>query len=78
MQNIKVYDSGDKYLDRYAIVLVDVPTHDNYHMILGVDDCGGKYFSNFTEGKDGDHLGKLIDFSEMSAKTQEHVRMRLR
>ena len=78
MRNIKVYDSGEDsgYCDRYQIVLLDEPI-DSSFAILGVDAFGGRYFSNFSEGKDGPHLGKLIDFEQLPMRTLLHVKSRI-
>jgi hypothetical protein len=78
MRNIKVYDSGEDcgHCDRFTIVLLDEPLDSNF-AILGVDAFGGRYFSNFSEGKDGPHLGKLISLEELPMRTLLHVISRI-
>ena len=76
MQNIKVYDNGGSTVDRYTIVFMNDPIGDNYGC-LGVDAFGGRYFSNYSECKDGAHLGKLIHFNDLPNKTKLHVLSRI-
>jgi hypothetical protein len=38
---------------------------------------GGRYFSQFTEGKEGPHLGALISFDNLDEETKLHIIVRL-
>ena len=76
MNNIKVYDNDSSTIDRYTIVLLNDSIEDRY-CCLGVDAYGGRYFSNYSDCKDGKHLGKLIDFYDLPCETRNHVLLRM-
>jgi len=78
---VRVYDNGGKTLDRYTVVIDgkdwdDSASHGAKSM-LGLSE-GGVSFSQFTEGKEGKHLGKGVAFGSLSAETQRHIARRLK
>jgi len=76
---LNVYDSGDKTIDRYTVVLKKDNPHDQYNMALGLSakPSHPQGFSQFTEASDGDHLGKNIKFHDLPVNVQKHVIERL-
>ena len=79
MPKVTVYDNGGKTLDRYTVVIQDKGWGERgpYKAFLGVDDVGGRGFSQFGDCSEGPHLGKKIKFTDMTKATQKHVRARL-
>ena len=81
MPKVKVYDNGGETADRYTVVILDRAwdTKPGYKAMLGLSDdpTHPQGFSQFTEGQDGPHLGKLIKFTDLPRNVQEHVKDRL-
>lgn len=83
VDNITIYDNGGKTLDRYSVVL------NNYRRKSTVNgntvtlyEClslneAGNGFSQFCEAVKGRHLGKKVNFNELSEATQRHIIERL-
>ncbi|MFA6235532.1 MAG: hypothetical protein WC824_15290 [Bacteroidota bacterium] len=75
---VRVYDNGgETTADRYTVVF-DGPDWDSganpgYKTTLGLDDEGGKYVSQFGEGKEGKHLGKPVKFDDLNDVTKKHI-----
>ena len=81
MKILAIYDNGGETLDRYTVV-VDNTTDDTMHDMLGLSE-GGDAYSQWTTGQyfDGGrpnkHLGKLVNFTTLSGKTQAHIARRI-
>lgn len=75
-----VWDNGGETVDRYSIVLSDPRAfgirEPGMYAILGVGDSP-RGFSQFGEGLEGSHLGRRIQFSDLPAVVQSHVRERI-
>jgi len=73
-----VWDNGGKTVDRYTIILDPKQGWDEGDS-LGVDDEGGKSFSQFDSGtKEGSNLGKKIKWDKLPEITQKHIVKRLK
>lgn len=72
----RVYDNGGASLDRISVVILNYRTSSGEDMILGMD-LSGKYFSNFSTGREGEHLGKLMQWDELPQQTRDHITLRL-
>lgn len=79
-----VWDSGDKTVDQYTIIFDDSWSGYDQHkksgavakdlfMSLVVDADGGRRFSQFSDAKEGKHLGNKIKFKDLPMATQKHV-----
>ena len=78
--SIRVYDNGGASFDRYTVVIEndgwdDLASYGN-KMMLGLH-SRVKLFSNFTEGREGSHLGQLIDFNQLDSSVKDHIIRRL-
>lgn len=77
---VRVYDNGGATLDRYTVVIDgedwDHDAGPGLKSMLGLN-AGGRGISQFTDGQEGPHLGKRIEFSELDEETQEHIIARL-
>lgn len=76
MKIIAIYDNGGKTLDRYTVV-TDEPDHSGYVMMLGLNE-GGDGFSQwgsgtYNRGGNNRHLGKRVQFENLSEATQRHI-----
>ena len=76
---MKIYDNGGKTWDRYTVII------EGWHFgksceVLGLsDNCDSPQgFSQFGEGYDGDHLGKIISFDDLPDNVQNHIIERLK
>lgn len=80
MKKIKIYDSGEKFLDRYTAVYLDQPEHQH-----GTFSARGmsehpfhpQGFGQCTIAMPGKHLGKRIKFEELPADCQKLVKQDL-
>lgn len=78
-----IYDNGGKTLDRYTVI-TDIHEYDQHHqtdadglyMALRLSE-GGDGFSQWTTAVPGRHLGRRVQFEQLSAKTQAHIAWRL-
>ena len=81
MKIIAIYDNGGETLDRYTVV-IDNTTDDTLHDMLGLSE-GGEGFSQWTTGQyygggqPNKHLGRLVQFTTLSGKTQKHIALRV-
>lgn len=80
MKITAIYDNGGKTLDRFTVV-TDQPEYDarntpNLFMALGLS-MDGDGFSQWTTAVPGRHLGRRIQFEQLSANTQAHIAGRL-
>ena len=79
MKVLAIFDNGGKTLDRYTVV---TDWKDGkYLMMLGLSE-GGEGFSQWGSGQytpkgNNRHLGRLVNFTELSDKTQEHIASRV-
>lgn len=83
IDNITIYDNGGKTLDRYSVILNNYKrrstVNGNSVMLyecLGMNE-GGHGFSQFCEAVKGRHLGKKVNFNDLSKATQDHIIERL-
>lgn len=82
MKLTAVYDNGGKTLDRYTFVTDQAEWANDgnnelqAYMSLGTD-INGVGFSQFSAAMPGRHLGKRVQFTDISADLQQHVAMRL-
>jgi hypothetical protein len=77
--SVRVYDNGGETLDRYSVVITGPEWTDGSPglvAMLGLD-TAGRGFSQFTEGKEGRHLGKLIAWTDLDDATRKHIESRL-
>jgi hypothetical protein len=89
MKILAIYDNQGKTIDRYTVVfdekrLVDLPVMPKFHnkylymcLNLSVDPTHYMGVSQFSEGLLGRHLGKKIQFNDLSADLQKHIEMRM-
>lgn len=83
MKIIAIYDNGGKTLDRYTVV-TDIENSGFHHQMLGLNE-GGDGFSQWTMGVYYDknnghgnrHLGKRVQFENLSEATQRHIAERV-
>lgn len=79
MKITAIYDNGGKTLDRYTVVTDEAARngygHDEFEM-LGLNE-GGNGFSQWSTGQAGRHLGKRVQFEELSEATQRHIAERV-
>ena len=79
MKIIAIYDNGGKTLDRYTVVTDEAAWngygHDEFKM-LGLSE-GGEGFSQWGTGQPGRHLGKRVQFENLSEETQRHIAGRI-
>lgn len=75
---LKIWDNGGETLDRYTILYCYDHESDGqkFYSMLGCSEAGVA-FSQFTLGIPGKHLGKRIKFTDLSARTQNHILERL-
>jgi hypothetical protein len=78
---VRVYDSGpDKGMDRYSVVIDGKDwkntANPGFVPMIGLDE-GGRGISQFSEGKEGKHLGKPVKWEDLSKDTQDHIKQRL-
>ena len=74
--NIKIYDSGDKHLDRYTVVLLDYPEYQpNTFTALAMSErpFDPQGFGQHTIATPGKHLGKRIKFTDLPKDCQRMV-----
>ena len=73
---IAIYDAPE-YGDRYTVVLdPSWEANPGYHLMLGMNEyptSPNMGISQFTEGINGSHLGKLIEFESLPDDLQEHI-----
>lgn len=89
MKIVAIYDNGGKTVDRYTVI-----TNDRNIFIDGVamfitDDRGGRYFSQWCEGKESIlfdkndnfktkcYLGQRVRFEHLNQETQKHIAERI-
>jgi hypothetical protein len=79
--DIVVYDAGDSSPERYTVFpYTNSRNHDERSIYLGMSEGGvgvsmwGELPANCPRGP---HLGKLVQFSELSEDTQKHIIRRL-
>ncbi len=75
---VRVYDNGGKTIDRYTVVIDDSAWEANPGMMpmLGLSE-GGRGFSQFSDGREGPHLGKGVNFDDLDDATKKHIIFRL-
>ncbi len=78
--SVRVYDNGGRTLDRYTVVCIgkvwDDVSNAGECCMLGV--CAtGHAFSQFTDGQEGRHLGKLVAWDSLPEPLQRHIAHRL-
>jgi len=77
---VRVYDNGGDSLDRYTVVMDDkdwdTSVNPGMKAMLGLSE-GGRGVSQFSEGKEGPHLGKAIKFDDLDADTKKHITRRI-
>jgi len=71
------HDTSGEVVDCYTVVILSWPTTKGCYTMLGMDSAGGKYFSQFGEGIEGDHLGKLVRWDDLDDRTRQHIAARL-
>jgi hypothetical protein len=79
MQGIKViYDNGGKTVDRYTVVL-DSLVDDGVYVCLALSENPGspQGVSGLGFCVIGEHLGKVVNFSDLSESVQSHIKERL-
>lgn len=83
MKIYDIYDNGGKTLDRYTVVIDDNQEtfSGKWWTMLGLSE-GGDGFSQFSEGNynvggNNRHLGKRVQFTDLSAATQKHIARRI-
>ena len=73
-----IYDNFGESLDRYTIFTDDEYDDGNFICLSCSDDPTHPLgFSQFSEGKPGDHCGVKIAFSDLPENVQKHVNKRL-
>lgn len=82
MKILAVYDNDGKTIDRYTVVTDVTGFGYTMHEMLGIDDQGGRSFSQWTTGQyntDGQnrHLGHKIRFEDLDEVTQAHIANRV-
>lgn len=75
--DVVIYDSGNQTIDRYTVFpYTNSRDHNTRSVYLGMSE-GGVGFSQWgelpTNCPRGPHLGKLVDFSDLSEATQKHI-----
>ena len=68
-ENVKsIWDNGGETLDRFSIFFTDGD-------MLGLSDSisGHFPFSMFCEGQEGTHLGKKLEWDDLSEIVQKHI-----
>ena len=79
MKNITIYDNGGKTLDRITVIFdkEKIQTKDGilYNCIVASETGSGIY--QHSEAMKGRHLGKKIDFSELSLPLQNKLLIEL-
>lgn len=80
MKIVAIYDNDGATLDRYTVV-TDQPDGDKFVMMLGLAE-GGAGVSQWGSGQwnaktKNSHLGKIIQFTDLSGATQEHIASRV-
>lgn len=74
---VRVYDGGGATTDHYTVIMDgkdwDASANPGYKMSLGLDDNGGRDFSQWGEAKEGRHLGKPVKFTDLDEKTRKHI-----
>jgi hypothetical protein len=76
---VKIYDAGDKIGDRYTAVFSggewDKSAKPGFKNMLGFSSNPEhpQGISQWSEGQDGKHLGKLIKFSDLPSELRSHV-----
>jgi hypothetical protein len=82
MKITAIYDNGGKTVDRYTVMTDqeewanDGNNKPQAYMALGLNE-GGDGYSQFGGAIPGRHLGKKIQFTDLSANTQTHIAERI-
>ena len=75
MKNISIYDNGGKTFDRFTVIFNDIKRATKYGILyecIIASETGSEFFLH-TEAIKGRHLGKKIDFSELSLPLQNKL-----
>ena len=79
MENISIYDNGGKTIDRITVIFNDrkIATKDGIlYECIATSETGSGFFLH-SEAMKGKHLGKKIDFSELSLPLQNKLLIEL-
>ncbi len=79
--NIRIYDSGDKFLDRYTVVYLDQPENQpRTYAARGMSEYPfhPQGFGQYCTTMPGRHLGKRIKFEDLPKDCQKLVLQDLR
>lgn len=84
MKILAIYDNP-RYLDRYTVVL-DEKQRSGMYTMLGLDDTGGRWFSQFTEGQFypddvysslNKHLGEYVSIDDVPKAIRKGIDNRI-
>ncbi len=80
---LSVWDSGEKFADRYSVVFKgyqQIPAPHSHKLvdmreILGLSDnpTHPQGFSQFSNGFEGPHLGSKISWMQLPSQVREHI-----
>jgi hypothetical protein len=75
----RVYDNDGKTVDRFTVVLLDVPWDSDpmTRLALGCSE-GGVAYSEFCSAIPGRHLGKRVAFKDLDESTRKHIESRVK
>ena len=79
MKNISIYDNGGKTIDRITVIFNDkkrVTKDGILYECISASETGSGFFLH-SEGMKGKHLGKKIDFSNLSLPLQNKLLIEL-
>ena len=78
---VRVYDDGKEGSDRYTVVVEgkdwDSSVNKGHKPMLGCGE-GGVGVSQWSEGVEGKHLGKLVKWESLSEDTRKHIERRMK
>lgn len=74
MNILKIYDNEGETFDRYTVVFDE--KHNGLYECLGLSEHPNSPlgFSQWSDCKLGNHLGKEINFNELSTELQEYIK----
>ena len=75
MKNLSIYDNGGKSYDKITVIFNDRKRATKYGVIYEciISSENGIAFYQHSEAMKGRHLGKKIDFSELSLPLQDKL-----
>ena len=75
-----IYDNEGESFDRYTVITNKQDSDTNYTLCLALshNPNSPQGMSLFCSCKEGKHLGKKIEFSELSEEIQKHILQRLK